>query len=101
MKHRVTKEQKKQIMQDLNHMTPFVNSSKSGVSESTIRVLATRFEEIKGREIQERRKTAKRKALQKMDELLTKVKEEAKIRNIQQIIQKEKMPKTKLMTQRE
>lgn len=41
------------------------------------------------------------KALQKMDELLTKVKEEAKIRNIQQIIQKEKMPKTKLMTQRE
>lgn len=101
MKHRVTKEQKKQIMQDLNYMTPFVNSSKSGVSESNIRVLATRFEEIKGREIQEKRKTAKMKALQKMDVLLTKVKEEAKIRNIQQIIQKEKMPKTKLMTQRE
>lgn len=101
MKHRVTKEQKKQIMQDLNYMNPFVNSSKSGVSESTIRVLTTRFEEIKGKEIQERRKTAKMKDLQKVDALMAKVKKEAKIRNIQQIIQKEKMVKTKLITQRE
>lgn len=101
MKHRVTKEQKKQIMQDLNYMNPFVNSSKSGVSESTIRVLTTRFEEIKGKEIQEKRKTAKMKDLQKVDALMAKVKKEAKIRNIQQIIQKEKMVKTKLITQRE
>ncbi|PQF24297.1 helix-turn-helix domain-containing protein [Enterococcus mundtii] len=101
MKHRVTKEQKKQIMQDLNYMNPFVNSSKSGVSESTIRVLTTRFEEIKGKEIQERQKTAKMKDLQKVDALMAKVKKEAKIRNIQQIIQREKMVKTKLITQRE
>lgn len=101
MRRRITKEQKEQIMKEIKKIHPFAHSSKTGVSESTIRLLTSRFEEKKDREIQERQKGEKIKTLQNLDAQLAIVKQEARIKNIQQIIQKQKMAKMKRIAQRE